>query len=383
MSWHESTLGELAMRDGGVIQTGPFGSQLHQADYQVEGVPVIMPKDIADGRVSLDSVARVSEATANRLARHRLSPRTIVLPRRGEITKRAFITAEQEGWLCGTGCLKIELSGRYFVPEYLYYFMEQGHVVRWLEQHAVGTTMLNLSASIVAHLPIRYPAVEVQREIARILSTYDYLIENNRRRMALLEEAARQLYWEWFVRLRFPGYEHSRIIDGVPEGWDRKPIGDVLTLNYGKGLKEEDRDLGTIPVYGSSGVVGVHSEALVAGPGIIVGRKGNVGSIFWSDTAFWPIDTVYFVSRGESSLFLYHCLKDVSFQSSDVAVPGLNRTYAHSLKVLIPSATIRSQFEDTVTPMFGQMAKLRIMNEKLRAVRDLLLPRLMSGEMIN
>jgi type I restriction enzyme S subunit len=98
----------------------------------------------------------------------------------------------------------VELNGEYLLPEFLYY-MEQGHVVRWLEQHAVGTTMLNLNTEIVAGLPVRYPAVDTQRRIADTLSAYDDLIENNRRRMALLEEAARQLYREWFVRLRFPG----------------------------------------------------------------------------------------------------------------------------------------------------------------------------------
>src|SRR5205814_1626743 len=108
MKWRRSTLGEIVKRDRGLIQTGPFGSQLHRSDYQPDGVPVIMPTDIADGRVSAESVARVSEATADRLARHKLKPRTIVIPRRGEVTKRAFIRVEQAGWLCGTGCLKIE-----------------------------------------------------------------------------------------------------------------------------------------------------------------------------------------------------------------------------------------------------------------------------------
>ncbi len=195
-----------------------------------------------------------------------------------------------------------------------------------------------------------------------------------------MEEAARQLYREWFVRLRFPGHEHTRGTDGVPEGWEFKPIGEVVTLNYGKALKEEKRLEGATPVYGSSGVVGSHSEALVSGPGIIVGRKGNVGSVFWSDTPFWPIDTVYFVSPEESSLFLFHCLRQVPFQNSDVAVPGLNRTYAHSLKILMPSRRLQVEFEEAITPMFEQLTKLRTMNQKLRITRDLLLPRLLSGE---
>jgi hypothetical protein len=110
-----------------------------------------------------ESVARVSEQTATRLQRHKLKPRSIVLPRRGEITKRAYIREDQEGWLCGTGCLKIEIYGRHLVPEYLYYFLEQEHVTKWLLQHAVGTTMLNLSAAIVSGVPIRYPSTNAQQ----------------------------------------------------------------------------------------------------------------------------------------------------------------------------------------------------------------------------
>ena len=233
---------------------------------------------------------------------------------------------------------------------------------------------------ILKDFEIPLPHITVQERVVDILSSYDDLIENNHRRMALLEEAARQLYREWFGRLRFPGHEHTRITHGVPEGWEFKPIGEVATLNYGKALKEGNRLEGATPVYGSSGVVGNHSEALVSGPGIVVGRKGNVGSVFWSDIPFWPIDTVYFVSPEESSLFLFHCLRQVPFQSSDVAVPGLNRTYAHSLKILMPSRRLRVEFEETITPMFEQLTKLRTMNQKLRAARDLLLPRLMSGE---
>ena len=181
MSWSAATLGEVVERGGGLIQTGPFGSQLHQSDYVTDGIPVIMPKDIIDGRVDSDSVARVSEETANRLSRHQLRPRTIVLPRRGEITKRAFIREDQTGWLCGTGCLQIALEGKQVLPDFLYYYLEQQEVVRWLEQHAVGTTMLNLSATIVADLPLKFPTPAGQQRIADILSAYDDLIENNRR----------------------------------------------------------------------------------------------------------------------------------------------------------------------------------------------------------
>ena len=97
MTWSTSTFGKLVENGAGMIQTGPFGSQLHQSDYGPDGIPVIMPKDITDGRVSADSVDRVSEETAMRLRRHQLNPRTIVLPRRDEIPKRSFITEATSG----------------------------------------------------------------------------------------------------------------------------------------------------------------------------------------------------------------------------------------------------------------------------------------------
>ena len=160
MSWSKSTLGEVVANDRGLVQTGPFGSSLHQSDYSDEGIPVIMPTNISDGRVSQDGIARIPEHTANRLERHKLKPRTIVLPRRGEITKRAFVRADQEGWLCGSGCLKIETHDTDVVPEFLYYYMAQHDVCQWLEQHAVGSTMLNLSAGIVNEMPVHYPRRE-------------------------------------------------------------------------------------------------------------------------------------------------------------------------------------------------------------------------------
>ena len=274
----------------------------------------------------------------------------------------------------------VELNEHHLDKRFLYYLFNTSEVRHQISASATGTKVRHTAPERIGQVRVYLPLIEGQCRIVDILSAYDDLIENNRRRMALLEEAARQLYREWFVRLRFPGHEHTRITHGVPEGWEFKPIGEVATLNYGKALKEENRLEGATPVYGSSGVVGSHSEALVSGPGIVVGRKGNVGSVFWSDTPFWPIDTVYFVSPEESSLFLYHCLKQVPFQSSDVAVPGLNRTYAHSLKILMPNRRLWVAFEEAAMPMFEQLTRLRTMNQKLRAARDLLLPRLMSGE---
>ncbi len=200
--------------------------------------------------------------------------------------------------------------------------------------------------------------------------------------MTLLEQSARLLYEEWFVRLRFPGHEHTRIVDGVPEGWERKKLGQCITLKYGKALKAEDRVAGDYPVYGSSGIVGSHDKPLVKGPAIILGRKGNVGSVYWSSKSFYPIDTVYFVEAESSSIYLYYALKNMHFISTDVAVPGLNRDFAYSRMLLQPTTAIHRAFLEAVAPVHAQLETLDELNQKLRATRDLLLPRLMSGELV-
>ena len=237
-----------------------------------------------------------------------------------------------------------------------------------------------IRGSELGNLEVIYPNPDVQREIARILGSFDDLMDNNERRIARLEEAARVLYQEWFVRLRFPGREHTPIVNGLPQGWERQLLGDRVTLNYGKALKADIRVDGPFPVYGSSGIVGSHETPLVKGPGIVLGRKGNVGSVYWSSKDFYAIDTVYFISAEESDLYLYYALKYMHFISTDVAVPGLNRDLAYSRPFLVPSKSILCQFLEVVSPIHQQLDNLEETNQKLRAARELLLPRLMSGE---
>ena len=166
----------------------------------------------------------------------------------------------------------------------------------------------------------------------------------------------------------------------VPEGWEKKTLGDLVTLNYGKALKEEDRVEGPCPVYGSSGIVGTHKKSLAVAPGIVVGRKGNVGSIFWCPNDYWPIDTVYFIDADTSNLWFYYALQHMHFISTDVAVPGLNRDFAYSRPLLVPEPRVVRDFLESTAPLHEQITKVDGMNKKLRAARDLLLPRLMSGE---
>lgn len=266
-------------------------------------------------------------------------------------------------------------------PKFLFYaLLACRERIRDLASEASHGTK-RLETEVLSEFRIPVPkAVDVQQRVAAVLCSYDDLIENNQRRIALLEDASRQLYLAWFVQLRFPGYERTRVVRGVPEGWLRTRLGERVTLNYGKALKAEDRVDGPFPVYGSSGIVGTNEKALCTAPGIVIGRKGNVGSVHWCSKDYWPIDTVYFVDSEVSNLWLYFSLQYIHFINTDVAVPGMNRDVAYSRPLLVPDDRILRSFLDVPEPMYEQIAKLSEVNDRLRTARDLLLPRLMSGE---
>ena len=247
-----------------------------------------------------------------------------------------------------------------------------------------GAAQDNLSVEKLLTFDFRVPPLPVQRRIAGILSAYDELMENSQRRIRLLEAMARALYREWFVHFRFPGHEkHPRVaspLGDIPQGWEVKKLSDVLELNYGKALKQEDRSGGAVPVFGSSGIVGQHDTALVKGPGIIVGRKGNVGSVFWCVEDFYVIDTAYFVTSSLPLRFLFYVLPTLNFLNSDAAVPGLSRNQAYTLEILVPPAALLKKFCALADTFERQASTLQRQIQNLRRTRDLLLPRLLSGQ---
>ena len=250
---------------------------------------------------------------------------------------------------------------------------------------AAGVAQQNLNQGLIRGFEIPVFALSTQRSIANVLGGLDDLIENNRRRIEILEEIARLLYREWFVHFRFPGHEDVELVDSdlgpIPEGWKTRRLGDVLELAYGKALRAEDRTGGSVSVYGSGGHVGWHDEALVAGPGIIVGRKGNVGSVYWSDRDFFPIDTTYYVKSDLPLGFLDQLLRTLEFIDSHAAVPGLSREQAYGLVFAEPDGNLLSQYNAVVRSLYDLRRSLSDQISVLREARGLLLPRLVSGEL--
>jgi type I restriction enzyme, S subunit len=183
----------------------------------------------------------------------------------------------------------------------------------------------------------------------------------------------------------FPdGFEDS-VLGEIPKGWKVGKIGDALELAYGKSLAKKTRTSGQFPVYGSGGVSGSHNECLVTGPGIVVGRKGTVGSVYWVDTDFFPIDTVFYVKprKGYSLRWIYGALQyvDVAHLAADSAVPGVNRNSVYEQKFLLPPIEATAAYEKLTCAFIGYCRSLTLENEKIQSTRDHLLPALLSGRL--
>ncbi|MDQ6979480.1 MAG: restriction endonuclease subunit S, partial [Mariprofundaceae bacterium] len=175
-----NTLGEIVTSGGGVIQTGPFGSQLHASDYVANGIPVIMPANINWGRVDLIDIARIKQKDADQLSKHIVKSGDIVYSRRGDVTRKALITESEEGMFCGTGCLLVRV-GNLINARFLYYHLSSPTNQEWIIRHAVGATMPNLNTGILRQIPLQVPSITYQKAIAHILGSLDDKIELNRK----------------------------------------------------------------------------------------------------------------------------------------------------------------------------------------------------------
>jgi type I restriction enzyme S subunit len=240
--------------------------------------------------------------------------------------------------------------------------------------------------------------------IADILSAYDNLIDNNRRRMRLLENAARELYREWFVRLRFPGYEHTRIINGVPEGWECVPTPEAVEVNPTTKLSDEiehwwvemsDLPIGSMVIQnavkrdGRSGSKFRNGDTLFARitPCLENGKTAYVNFMANGEVGRGSTEFIVLRSKTLTPEFVYCLARTYDFREnaikSMVGSSGRQRVQESCFEkffVLVPPSRLLVLFTESVNPMFEQVKVLHVQNQKLRAARDLLLPRLMSGE---
>ena len=209
--WPQTTLGELCSENDGTIQTGPFGSQLHKSDYVADGVPVVNPTHLLGNRINHIEVPCITETKATDLSRHRLRTGDMLFARRGEIGRHGFVTQSEEGWHCGTGCFLVRVNHPKIFNAFLPWYFSRRHVVDWLDANAGGAIMPNLNNTTLARLPVLYPELREQRQIAEQLSAVDAnLAAKERRREALDALFKSVLHHLMTGKLRLPEFAGGR-----------------------------------------------------------------------------------------------------------------------------------------------------------------------------
>jgi type I restriction enzyme S subunit len=324
----------------------------------------------------------------------------VVIGRKGTLGSIHF--TDSDYWPHDTTLWSKDLRGNN--PRFVYYYLHTFNFKRF----DVGNSNPTLNRNHIHALPVLIPPVGVQYHIADILSAYDDLIENNRRRMALLEEAARQLYREWFVRLRFPGYEHTRIIGGVPEGWRREPLAALCeSIDYGYTASADSNEVGPkflritdivsdvidwasvpyCPIKEDrlSKFRLVEGDIVIARTGATVGYAKRVHKRH-PEAVFASYLVRLRLKPEIDNLMVGIFVESIDYKSyvqsrvGGAAQPNANAKVLSSAEILVPPPSIQRIFHGYVESLTDQRELLQFQNQHLRAARDLLLPQLISGE---
>lgn len=384
-NWEIYKLGYL-LGERGYIR-GPFGSSLKRGEMKQTGIPVYEQQHaIYNAR---EFRYYIGEEKFKELIRFQVKTNDLIVSCSGTIGKISIIKEEDPKGIISQALLILRPEKSKVLPEYLKYYFSTSEGFNNLISSSHGSVQVNIaSRNVVESISIRIPDIETQKRIVDCLSSFDKKIELNHQTNTTLEAIAQVIFKEWFVDFNFPGATGETVeseLGKIPKGWRVGKLGDVCEFAYGKALKSDNRFSGDYPVVGSGGIVGSHNNYLVKGPGIVVGRKGTVGEITWINQDFFPIDTTFYIKDllGSNSLYFhYFLLKMQNFTniSSDSAVPGLNRNLAYSTLVIIPPVDTLQRYNSLVDPFFREMYTFEKQSTFLSEIRDITLPKLMSGQ---
>jgi type I restriction enzyme S subunit len=429
VGWEFSTLGAVCERGGGSIQTGPFGSQLHAADYVPVGIPSVMPVNIGDNRIIEDGIMRITVADAERLSRHRLRFGDIVYSRRGDVERRALVRAGQEGWLCGTGCLKVRLGHGVVDPLFASLYLGHPAVRQWIVRHAVGATMPNLNTEIMSAIPFALPPLPEQKRIAHILGTLDDKIELNRRMNATLEAMSRAIFKSWFVDFDpvrqkaagkqpvgmdaktaalFPDSFEESEIGEVPKGWRVQPISELAEIAGGStpSTKESQFWEGGVHRWATPKDLSNLSVPVL----LDTERRLTVGGVAQITSGLLPIGTVLLSSRapigylaiaeapvainqgfiamkpadGVSNIFLLRWIAashdEIVSRANGSTFLEISKSNFRPIPAVRPTQDVMNSFHERAFPLFRRVVACERESRTLATLRDTLLPKLLSGE---
>ena len=381
-----------------------------------------MPKNIGgDGRIEEAGIARIRQADARRLERYLVRPGDILYSRRGDVGKRALVRESQTGWLCGTGCLRVRFGRDGVDPRYASYYLGHPRVREWVVRHAHGATMANLNTSILSECPFVVPPKTEQQAIAHVLGTLDDKIELNRRMNETLEATAQALFKSWFVdfdpvRAKMEGRDTGlpqdvadlfpdRLVDSdmgeIPEGWEVASLGDIATLRRRGanppsvvsdtpciGLADMPRGSIALSSWGRAGTVTSTKSAFKAGD-ILFGKLRP----YFHKVGIAPVDgvcstdiVVLGAREPKWSALVLACVSSSAFvaHTSQTAIgtrmPRTNWQAMSKYELCQPTREIAIAFQRIVSPVLARILGNVHKSRTLAALRDTLVPKLISGE---
>jgi type I restriction enzyme S subunit len=426
--WKTISIGDLCKSGEVELQTGPFGSQLHSYDYLPEGVPVVPTEAIADGRLDHSMLPKISSEKAASLGRHALRTGDILFARRGvqATGKTAMVRAHEAGFICGTGAIRLRVKSKSdkLDPFYLACLLADQASIDWFKFHAIGATMPNLNEGIIKAFHFTLAPLPEQRAIGATLGALDDKIELNRMMNATLQATARALFRDWFVdfgptRAKIEGrpaylsedlwslFPDRLDVERKPEGWNLFKL-DQIAQYHTKTISPDAMadlevehfslpafDKGQIPAI-DQGVTIKSNKTVFPGGAVLMSKLNPEIPRIWMPEApdqrlqVCSTEFLAFTAKGEAGRGLLFCLfSDDRFREMlQGMVTGTSKSHQRisppsllERDVVVGKPEAFSVFEQLVSPLLERVRANRAESRTLAQTRDLLLPRLMSGEL--
>lgn len=373
------------------------GDGAHASIKRVEaGVPYLMARNIKDGKLDLAKISYISEADFEK--HFKVTSRSVSRVRKNDVVfgiigsiGDAYIVKKHDRFGLSSSVAILRPDTSQLNPKYLYYWVLGEPFQTALYNIKGGVAQGYVSLEMVKSLPLSIPNLGDQDRIASILSTYEDLIENNTRRIEILEEMAWRLYEEWFVHFRFPGHEEVSFKEGelgeIPDGWEVVTVGDLVNIKRGKTITKKKIEPGNVPVVaGGLRPAYYHSTANTKAPLLTISASGaNAGhvSLYYDDV--WASDCSFIDSSESQHVYYYYLMlkvrqEEVTHLQRGSAQPHVYPKDVMGLQAVNAPLSLRESFMNYVGPMFRAIDTLLKKNVNLRAQRDLLLPKLVSGE---
>jgi type I restriction enzyme S subunit len=353
--------------------------------------------DFGESGIDRSGIKFIDESVQQRIARYTILDTDIYVSIAGTIGRVGLIPEDLSGANLTENAAKITGICEAVDPRYLMYFLRGPAGQGAMRNQTGGTSQPKLALYRIEEIRFPCPSLNEQKAVSRILSEYDGLIENNRRRIVLLEEAARMLYREWFLRFRFPGHEHVKITDGIPDGWEWRSLIALAEVVMGQSPKSQFyNETGDglpfhqgVTDYGfrfvSHRIFSSATTKVAEAGDILISVRAPVGRInITQDKIVLGRGLAAVRSRSGHQSFLFYALRN-HFHAEDIIGTGAiyaatNKKELENQDLLEPPPVLLREFEDQASTIDRQITCLTAQNEKLARARDLLLPRLMNGE---